>query len=95
MREVIIHFRAERRMRQLCGQDRRDAERDRDRHRVAFGALQQGQEWQVGVEGRFRQPVAAVRPAAMVQHPGQVRVEREDEAHQPRLARARQSIAIS
>ena len=46
---------------------------------------------QVGVERRLAEPVAAVRPAAVVQDLGQVAVQREDEIHQAAASGARRA----
>ena len=52
--------------------------------RLGRQAAERLEQRQIGVERRFADPVAAVRPAAVVQHVGQVAVQREDEVHRAR-----------
>jgi hypothetical protein len=66
-------------MRQLVREHRRDADRDGRRHPVALQLPQLLQEWQVGLDRGFGEPVAAVGPAPVVEHPRQVAVQGEHE----------------
>jgi hypothetical protein len=67
--------------RRARGPHRREPDRDR-RGDVPVGELAQPLEQrQVGIDGGFAQPVAAVRPAAVIQDIGQVAVQREDRVH--------------
>ena len=48
-------------------------------------AAQRLEQRQVGVERRLAEPVAAVRPAPVIEHVRQVAVQREDEVHRGRV----------
>jgi len=68
-------------MRQLIPEDRRDADRHGSGHALVLEAAQRLDQRQVRVERGFRQPDAAVRPAPMVEHPGKVTMQCENEVH--------------
>src|SRR6266705_2788105 len=90
--EERVHLARERGARQLVREHRRES--DRHGRRRAFGGelrepLQQRER---GVERGFTQPVAAVRPAAMIEDVREVTVEREYEVHH-RTASARRYSA--
>ena len=68
-------------MGQLVGEDRCDPERNRRRCALSLEIVQALDERQVGGEGGLAEPVPSVRPASVVQHPGQVAVQGEHEVH--------------
>ena len=71
--------------RELIGQHRGDSDRDRGRHLVAGQRVELFQQRQVRVDRGFAQPVAAVRPPSVVQHPRQVAMERQNKIHDQSL----------
>ena len=68
-------------------------ERDRRRHLLLLEVVEDRDQRQVAVERRLADPVGAVRPAAMMQHPGQVAVQREDKPERHAVRRAASAIA--
>ena len=82
--EERLDLGAEERVRQLVGQHRRNADRHRRLDAVALERLERLDERQVGVQRRLGEPVGAVRPAAVIEHPRQVAVQgqHEVEAHE-------------
>ena len=79
--EEGLHLAHEHRARELVGQDRREADGDGSRGRLVAQLPERLQQGQVGVERRLADPVTAVRPPPMVQHVGQVAVQRQHEVH--------------
>ncbi len=79
--EVILHLRLEDGRRKLVGQDGRHADGHRGGNAIGPEGAEHFQQWQVGIERALGDPVAAVRPAAVVQHVGQVTVQCQDEVH--------------
>src|SRR5688572_18498971 len=71
----------ENRTRQLIRQNRRDADSNRRGDFLLRECLEGIDQRQVSIDCRFRDPVAAVRPATVIQHVGQVTVKRENEIH--------------
>ena len=86
--EKSLHFGDEDRTGQLIGENRGEADGDRRGHVVRRQAAERFQQRQVGVERRLADPVAAMGPAPMVQHVGQVAVQREDEVRRTGTHRA-------
>ena len=79
--EERLHLADEGRTHQLIRQDRRDADGERRGHSLGLQGAQLLDQRQVGVERGLAEPVAAVRPAPVVEDLGQVTVQREDEVH--------------
>ncbi len=86
--EEGLHLGDEGRVGQLVGEDRRKADGDRRRDGIGCQAAKHLEQRQVGIERGFTEPVAAVRPTAVVQHIGQVAVQGEDEVHRAGAHRA-------
>ena len=77
--EELLDLALERRCRKLLGEHRRDVDR-RMGAVAAFGEAGEGvQERKVAADGNFGEPVAAVRPAAVAQNEGQMRVQDQRE----------------
>ena len=81
LREERPQLGREDRARELVGEDRRDADRRGRGHALDLEGVELLEERQVGVDRRFAQPVAAVGPAAVTEHPGEMAVEDEDKVH--------------
>jgi len=79
--EEGLHLADEGRTHQLIREDRRDTDGEWRRHALGLQSAQLLDQRQVSVEGGLAEPIAAVRPAAVVEDPGQVTVQREDEVH--------------
>ncbi len=69
---------------ELFAQHRREAERNPERSAASGALVQNAPQRQVGFGRRLVEPVDAVRPAAVVEHPRQVGVEHERERARPR-----------
>ncbi len=85
----VLQIAGDERRRTCVGELRRQHRRHRHREQVAAAARreppQRADQRQVAVRGGLGQPVLAVRPAAVAEHPGQVGVEDEGEAPLGRL----------
>jgi hypothetical protein len=79
--EQMGQLRREVGMGELTGEDGRDAEGDGRRDAVVLQPPQLFEEGQVRIERGLAQPVAAVWPPAVMQHPRQMAVQHEDEIH--------------
>ena len=86
--EERVHLLREQRARELVGEDGREPDRHRRGRVLGAEAPERLEQGEIGVQRRFAEPVAAVRPAAVVQHVGQVTVQREHEVHRPAVHRA-------
>ncbi len=82
--EEVLDFGAKERVRELVGQHGRDAERHGRMDAIALECLQRLDEWQVGIQRRLGEPVGAMRPPPVVEHPWEVAVQgqHEVEAHE-------------
>jgi hypothetical protein len=77
--EEGFHLGAERRTGELAGEHGREADRDRRGHPLVAQAPQGLQQRQIAVEHCLTDPVAAVRPAPVVEDVRKMAVKREDE----------------
>jgi hypothetical protein len=66
---------------ELVGEHRREADGDGRRDVLVVERAQRLEQRQVGVERGFAEPVAAVRPAPMVEDPREVAMEHQHEVH--------------
>jgi hypothetical protein len=86
--EEGVHLAHEHGARELIGQHRREPDGHRSRGLLGAQGAQGFEQRQVGVDRRLADPVAPVRPAAVVQHVGEMTVEREHEVHWRSVHRA-------
>ena len=77
--EKSLHFGDEHRARELIREHGGEADGNGGRYGISRQATQDFQERQIGIESGLTDPVAAVRPAPMVQDVRQMTVQREDE----------------
>ncbi len=89
--EERLHLAHEDRARELVGEHGREADRHRPRRVLRLQPQERFQERQVGVGRGLADPIASVGPPPVVQHVGQVAVQREDEVHRLSGHRARTS----
>jgi hypothetical protein len=78
-RHVLRELGEEERMSKLLEQNRRDVDIEIGRNAVAFEIRKHAQQGKVGLGGSFVQPLHAVRPGAVVHHPGQVRMQHKSQ----------------
>src|SRR2546429_6565954 len=81
LREERFHLACEGGADQLIRQHRSEADRQRRRRSLGGQLLQPLQQREIRVQRRLAQPVAAVRPATVIQDVRKMTVEREDELH--------------
>jgi hypothetical protein len=85
LREEGLQLHSEVGMGELIREDWRDTDGERRPRFVAGQPVEGLDQREVGVDRRFTEPVTAVGPAPVVQHPGEVTVQGEYEIHQDGL----------
>ena len=84
--EERLHLADEGRARELIGQHGRDAQGERRGDALGLQRAELLDQRKVGIERGLAEPVTAMGPAAVVEHPGQVTVQGEDEVHRSATA---------